>query len=88
MSYWLSFLIALDQLANALIGGWPDETISARAWRCRQLWPWGVAYRVINALFFWQPNHCRGAYAQELRRRHLPPEARDISPAQCGADRF
>ena len=33
MSYLLRLLIALDQLANALIGGHPDETLSARAYR-------------------------------------------------------
>ena len=26
-------LIAIDQLANAVIGGWADETLSSRAWR-------------------------------------------------------
>ena len=26
-------LIAVDQLANAVIGGWADETLSSRAWR-------------------------------------------------------
>jgi len=25
-------LIAVDQLANAVIGGWADETLSSRAW--------------------------------------------------------
>ena len=29
----LNFLIALDQLANTLAGGWPDETLSSRAAR-------------------------------------------------------
>lgn len=29
-------LIAIDQLANAVIGGWADETLSAAAWRTEQ----------------------------------------------------
>lgn len=33
MAYIKNVLIALDQLANALIGGWPDESLSSRAWR-------------------------------------------------------
>ena len=24
--------IAVDQLFNSILGGWPDETLSARAW--------------------------------------------------------
>ncbi len=31
--------IAIDQLLNALLGGWADETLSARMWRHRGL-PW------------------------------------------------
>jgi predicted alpha-1,6-mannanase (GH76 family) len=64
-------LIALDQLFNALVGGWPDETLSAYAWR-KQDW----RYKAINALFFWQMNHCRAAYEAERLRHHLPPEER------------
>ena len=26
-------LIAIGQLANTVIGGWADETLSSRAWR-------------------------------------------------------
>ena len=29
----LQFLIALDQLLNALLGGWADDALSARAFR-------------------------------------------------------
>ena len=28
-----AILIALDQLLNTLTGGWPDETMSSRAYR-------------------------------------------------------
>lgn len=72
-------LIALDQLANALIpGGWADETLSSRAHRMsvkgQPVWGWTA--KAINALFFWQSNHCRGAYRDELERRQAPPETR------------
>lgn len=30
-------MIAIDQLANALLGGWSDETISSRCWRIPRL---------------------------------------------------
>lgn len=33
MSYGKNLLIAVDQLVNTLTGGWPDETLSSRAYR-------------------------------------------------------
>ena len=72
----LQVLIAIDQLANTLLGGFADETISSRAYRAfaegKARWP----MRVIDALFFWQHDHCRQAYDSELERAQLPPEMR------------
>ena len=54
MTYGKAVLIATDQLLNALLGGWPDETLSSRAWRWEQHdvrnWP----RRVIDSLFLWE----------------------------------
>ena len=72
MRYLLNTLIWLDQGANTILGGWPDETLSAYAWR-QQDW----RYKAINTLFFWQDNHCRAAYESEKRRHQLPPEYRE-----------
>lgn len=60
--------IALDQLANTILGGWCDETLSARVWRerCKP------AIILIDALFFWQRHHCCGAYLSERKRKQLP----------------
>ena len=65
-------LIAIDQLANAVIGGWADETLSSRAWRedRRRL----VVF--IDFLFFWEENHCEASYMSERERMQLPPEFR------------
>lgn len=68
-------LIAADQLANALLGGMADETISARAWRLRDHRGWGVARAVIDALFFWHRDHCMQAYHAELLRGYRAPRA-------------
>ena len=69
-------LIALDQLANAILAGHADETLSARAYRLSRdrgrHWP----RRVIDALFFWDENHCERAHHSELLRRHLPRQYR------------
>ncbi len=33
MTYVKALLIAFDQLVNAILGGWPDESLSSRAYR-------------------------------------------------------
>lgn len=63
--------IAVDQLINTLLGGMADETLSARAWRNRHR---HGASKIIDALFFWQGNHCEQAYFSELERKQLPAE--------------
>ena len=69
-------LIAIDQLFNAVIGGYCDESLSSRAYRWEKngvrSWP----RRVIDRLFFWEPNHCRESYRSEREGRQLPPELR------------
>jgi hypothetical protein len=64
--------IALDQLVNALLGGYADETLSARIWRHRATWKRRLL--IVNTLFFWQINHCKEAYESELYRKQLPKE--------------
>lgn len=74
--YWLALLIALDQLANTLLGGYPDETLSSRAHREG----WATAECLINALFWLDRQqidgqtvrHCELAYLGELAREHFP----------------
>ena len=70
-------LVAFDQLGNAILGGYADETMSSRAYRYAQdeqgkRWP----MIIIDHLFFWQQDHCRRAYESELERAQLPPELR------------
>lgn len=76
MTYWKKVFIAVDQLVNAVLAGWPDETMSSRAWRWEQdgvrAWP----RRLIDLIFFWEPNHCRESYQSEREGRQLPPELR------------
>jgi len=67
--YWVKQnLISLDQLANTLLlFGDARETISARAWRLRKHPVWGKVRIVIDAIFFFDPNHCRESFRGELR---------------------
>lgn len=71
-------LVAIDQLFNALLGGWADETLSARSYRmANKKMRWTIARYLIDKLFFWQENHCKGAYMSEMKRNGLPPEYRE-----------
>ncbi len=72
----IQVLIAIDQLINARLGGWADETFSARCWRCRHFKKYERLVWLINLIFFWQVNHCRESYESEIKRRHLPVEYR------------
>ncbi len=80
MPYWKSVLIALDQLLNALFGGWPDETMSSRAYRWdiegKRLWP----RRIIDRIALWlrDHDHCHEAFISERVGRQLPPEMRNF----------
>ena len=82
-------LLALDQLANALIPpidgtiGFADETLSARCYRAhRDGKILGKLFmRPIDLLFFWQgPGHCKNAYIKEFDRQNYPSEYRDGGP--------
>ena len=66
MTYGKRTLIAVDQLLNTLLGGWPDETLSSRCWRWSRDgvrdWP----RRIIDGLPFWKPGHCLRAYEGQM----------------------
>lgn len=81
MPYWKAVLIALDQLLNAMFGGWPDETFSSRCWRWSEQgrdWP----RRIVDGLLWFDPDHCRESYESERQGRQLPPEARQATPEE------
>ena len=83
-AYAKHLLVALDQLVNAVCGGWPDETLSSRAFRWSRdglrHWP----CRIIDRLFFWDAEarggritrHCQLSYESERQGRQQPPELR------------
>jgi len=65
--------IAFDQVANVLLGGQPDEMISAKAYRIREKRRWPML--AIDWLFFniaGEADHCRSAFEKERGRAHLP----------------
>lgn len=82
ISYGKVLFIAVDQLVNTLFLGWPDETISSRAWRWHQSGKRSWPMTLINAIFFWDKDkasgkrHCELAFESERAGRQMPPEAR------------
>ena len=67
----INMAVAIDQAVNALLGGLPDETISARIYRNQ----WKKTETFVNWLFG-DPNHCRDSYESERSGSHLPMEYR------------
>jgi hypothetical protein len=62
--YILRVLIGLDQLANTLLGGFSDETISARCGRgYGKYWYWTFLGNILNRL---DPNHIYDAMQSEI----------------------
>jgi len=63
MYYFTSLFSSFSQVANSIIGGNPNESISGRAFREREDSDvWLMLYRVINTAFFFQGDHCKAAY--------------------------
>lgn len=53
---------AISQLTNTmLLNGHPNESISGRAWRTRSVW-----YKVIDLLFWFDPDHCKVSHENDL----------------------
>ena len=73
----LNLLICLDQLANCLItlgSGYPDETMSSAAYRMEAKGKWtGKLFRpLIDALFWFDDDHCFKSYLSERQRKQAP----------------
>lgn len=74
--FFTQLLIAIDQLANVLVGGYCDESLSSHAYRMQQQGKfWGFLCTLINVAFF-DSEHCRLSYESEKLRLQSPPEER------------
>lgn len=65
--YVLNILISVDQFANVIFGGAPDETISSRLGRN---YDGSWMEKFVNKLFFWQKDHCTEAIEPESHREN------------------
>lgn len=74
----LQILIAFDQLINAILLGYADETISSRMYRFEQNDNIiGKIFRpIIDMLFWFEHQHCKNSYISEQLRSHMPRNLR------------
>lgn len=62
-----NMVTGLSVLLNALtFTGLRYETLSARCWRSRDNSVFSAVGSAIDALFFWQDNHCQSIYNLEV----------------------
>lgn len=72
--YFCNLLVAIDQLANTILAGYPDETLSSRSYRQRNKSKfWRFMMNFINTICC-DKNHCARAYRLEV---DLPQEYND-----------
>lgn len=63
MGYLDNAFRSMSQAVNCVVFlGDSQESLSARFYREN----WSIGIKIINAVFFWQNHHCRGAYAKDL----------------------
>lgn len=71
MKYFHNLCVSIDQLANTLLAGYPDETLSSRSYRCKDKNRfWYCCMNFINFIFF-DRNHCFEAFKRDV---DLPKE--------------
>lgn len=70
LAYLINLATAISQLVNAMVGGHPDETLSARAWRGHIEGNafWSMLRLSLNSVFFWQVDHCRSSFLADCKR--------------------
>jgi len=78
MSYFWNLIISVDQLANTVLDGYPDETLSSRAYRMKVQGKWfGWTADVLDG--FLGPGHCQQSYKAMRTRVTMSPLLRDPS---------
>ena len=73
--YLINILAAISHLCNAVIGGNPNLTVSARCHLMQHHWFWGAFRNVLNWAFWMQKDHCKESWRGyvvfcETVRRH------------------
>jgi len=66
-AYFHHIFVSFSQLANTLLGGHPDMTISASAWVRSQTGQGDKVRALMDALFFWEESHCQESFERDVR---------------------
>ena len=66
-TYFHHLLVSLSQLANTLMGGHPDMTISSAAWVRSQTGQGDRVRALMDALFWWEEGHCQESFERDVR---------------------
>jgi hypothetical protein len=72
-------LLGIDQLGNTIMGGAPDETISARTGRNKDKKGWRVLAKVLNTI---DENHVQDAICSEAKGTQQDPAYSDVYDPQ------
>lgn len=70
----VNLLILCSQTCNVIVGGDPDEMLSARCWRLRHESGWKQLCWILDncsPLMYWKGSystHCESCFWEELRR--------------------
>jgi hypothetical protein len=63
----LNLSVILSRFVNVFIFfGSPNETVEGRAWRHRHSRVGGMAVVVLDAIFFFDDDHCRSAHVADV----------------------
>ena len=75
INYILTNLSILSHALNTITGGCRFYTFSARSYYCAQvlkLKGWCYIEKAVNALFFWQKDHCKTEFEKEKHDKYAP----------------
>jgi len=70
-SYFSNLSISFSQSLNTLLGGYPIESLSSRAYKNQNVYFWHIIRTFIDALFFFEKKHCEKTYFKDLERANF-----------------
>ena len=82
----MAVLIALDQLIAAMIWGYPGITVSSQMYRIELNGGWSWPRKLVDKIFWFDPEHCRLSYENEVNGMRLPRDMRKVIECwECAA---
>jgi len=80
-TYLHHLLVSLSQLANTLLGGHPDMTISSAAWVRSQTGQGDRVRALMDAIFWWDADHCAESFERwrVVHQSRIPLAAADFA---------